>query len=86
MKRIKRLPAVLFTALLLACALCAGASARYEPIAEELAAFGLFRETSKLYPHIPEMPQKSTTSVKSQTRPPGHCFLLKSQNPYPAHS
>ena len=47
MKRAEHFAAVLISAMLLACVLCMGASAKYEPIAEELAMFGMFRGTSK---------------------------------------
>ena len=45
----KRMIFAAFVTALLSCVLCAGASAKYEPIAEELAAVGMFRGTANGY-------------------------------------
>ena len=45
----KRMMFISFIMSLLFCVLCAGASAKYEPIAEELAAVGMFQGTANGY-------------------------------------
>ena len=62
MKRAEHLAVVLISAVLLACALCVGASAKYEPIAEELAVFGMFRGTSKGF-ELDRAPTRSEAAI-----------------------
>ena len=58
----KRILFAAFVTALLSCVLCAGASAKYEPIAEELATVGMFRGTANGY-ELDRVPTRAEAAI-----------------------